>query len=244
VSEQCAIAYDGCDADPGCTAYLQCLLDCPVAADGYVDGACAGACPIADSSATRKAVNNVVFCLERGDGADACVECDNQQAADPDLHQTCSASAETDPCWKCEDENCCDTYQRCEDNAECDALVTCVQACPEADDACFTACYTAHPDGLADWGARIGCITVLCLDECVDGTPDPCSQCIAAHCADEHMACNKQPDCFMFSDCVATCTGTPVECVEGCLDTYPAAEENGIALGSCGNVECPVECGG
>src|SRR5688572_29685277 len=41
VSEQCATSYQGCDADPGCTTFLQCLLDCPVAPDGYVDEACA-----------------------------------------------------------------------------------------------------------------------------------------------------------------------------------------------------------
>ncbi len=86
--------------------------------------------------------------------------------------QTCSTcvSSATSPGGSCDA-----TVQACTGDAQCSALLTCFNACNANDQACFNACGTAHPAGVAKYNAIIDCAycsscTTLC-DQSQCGSP-------------------------------------------------------------------------
>jgi hypothetical protein len=129
----------------------------------------------------------------------------------------CSASEETDACWKCEDEGCCDTQADCRNDPDCVALLECMKGCQLGDYACDDACVTSHGDGLAQLGPRLGCIYERCNSECGGNA---CSECIYAHCPTSAVACESSADCWRLRQCVGECDGN-VACVDGCFASHP-----------------------
>lgn len=241
--DACAPAVDSCNGDPGCAAYLECLLACPVGDTGDADAACDAACPIADSSVTQEQVARVRYCRDSGDGATQCPACGKIQEQNPCLNQTCAASTETDACAICEDEACCDLYAAYRANDEAVALRECLLTCP--DGACFLDCYDMHPDGVGDWGARFGCIQIFCLSECLDGAPPPCASCAFSKCASTHIDCAKNPSCYLLGECQPICEsegGSTVDCYDQCAAQYPDGVEDFTAHVACGLEECFSEC--
>lgn len=241
--DACGAAVAECDADPGCAAYLACLKACPVAADGDADPACEAACPVAEGSATAEAVARVRYCRQSGDGGLSCVSCGKIQQTDPCLMQSCGPSEETHSCLKCDDENCCELFDAYSANPEAQALWACMLPCGN-DDFCYFDCYEKHPDGVADVGARLSCLAILCGVEC-GSAGKPCTDCTLSKCASQEIQCGKNADCFLIRECEAECEligGETGACIEQCLDEHPNGVEAFYALTACAIEECLDAC--
>ena len=239
----CAAVLETCNADPGCAAHFECVQACPLGEDGDADAACEAACEIADSSTTRDEVNKVKFCRDRGEAVGACEACGKIQQVHECLDQTCEPSVETNVCWVCEDESCCDTQWACRDDTACSELLACLQGCLNGDE-CINDCYAMRPEGAVLLETRLACIEVLCLEECA--LPNPCNQCTSSSCANERMECAKDFDCTMTRQCTGHCLATGVSDVLGCNDMCTAQYPGGVDLWgtliACQVVQCGSEC--
>lgn len=71
-------------------------------------------------------------------------------------------------CDACATQHCCGVTNTCARNAECVALDACVTQCIDLSGgpSCEDACYAAHPEGTADFGAANQCIQVSCSSVC------------------------------------------------------------------------------
>jgi hypothetical protein len=239
VKDRCASQWPACYGDPGCAAHLDCLRACPVASGGDVDLACAASCPIADSTASKHAIDALRYCRELGDAARACTACGKGEICAPELAPTCNPSSETNACWKCEDENCCVTQLRCRDNQACLDVLACLQSC--TGDQCFENCYAEHPAGAEDFGAKLGCAANNCFDEC-SGQTDACSTCLAGNCKCENYACSTNSECRILIECKAECGSDPA-CWDQCEAAHPAGLKSHQAVLLCGAALCEQECG-
>jgi hypothetical protein len=237
VHTACAAAVDACSADPGCAAYLTCLDGCALNALGDVDPACEAACPVPDSSTSRELEHSLTVCRIDGDGKGC--PCGAPSSI---FDQQCSDSPETNPCWICEDENCCDTYAACQADPDCQAIAPCTQACGEDDDACFNQCFIDHAAGMDAWGPRFMCFTVECDEECAGETIDPCFGCTLRECERTEIACDSDVSCWLLAFCIGDC-GSDGACVQACNEQYP----DGVALfeqhAVCAVDRCADVCG-
>jgi hypothetical protein len=239
----CAQQYAACQSDPGCSAWLQCLYDCPSSDAGAPDATCAAQCPTGQGSTTTQAINAFQTCMSTGPGT-ACQACGTAADAgeegggeNPILHQQCSASQETDECWKCEDEHCCDTHAACKNDTNCAALVTCFGGCATWDEA-MTNCVPKNPDGYPLLLRRLACVDVLCPVEC-GSAATPCLTCIYEKCANSFVDCYILPECFAIQDCVKECSDTA--CLDACKSAHPTGVtafevESACLTGRCGSV--------
>lgn len=143
----------------------------------------------------------------------------------PLLNQECPASQETEACYVCEDENCCDSFAACANDPECVALQGCLAGC--ADSACWDQCHVDHAAGVAAWGARVGCVLVLCMEHgvCNQGSLSDCRRCENTQCGDAFVACSADADCYMISECVADCAVGDQPCAQACIDLHPAGAQ-------------------
>ncbi len=244
VKDACAAEIDACSADPGCAQYLTCLYACPLDATGNADPACADACGVPDSSTAQAARSAVEACRAYGAGALDCPACGISGNTHPLLNQDCPASQEVNACFKCEDEHCCETYAACKSDPECDALVTCIQACPDATyDACKADCEAAHPAGVAGFGARLGCLMVLCVEPCAGVPPTPCAECVNTRCGDEFITCWSNPECYHLFDCTTPCSPDDQPCFDACFAAHPAGVQDFNNYALCSTQACSAECG-
>jgi hypothetical protein len=227
LQQTCAPSLTTCQSDPGCAAWLQCVYDCPTAADGSPEPACEGQCPVAPGSATAQAKKGFEACWRFGAGAD-CAPCGHATDAgsddasqNPILHQSCPASTETNPCWICEDEKCCNTYAQCHQNQDCTAIVDCMKADPDAGTAWddLHVCASGHPAGEQDYLNRMGCIMIYCTVQC-GASYDACLACSQEKCADVYLACYTLPACNAIMGCVEPC-GNDTNCADTCLAAHP-----------------------
>jgi hypothetical protein len=79
-----------------------------------------------------------------------------------------------------------------------------------------------------------------------DGGSDVCFVCqecsFQASCFDEVEACNANPDCWAFNDCLANCGGP--DCQQDCEATFPLGSQLLYDLAFCVLCEeCPINCG-
>jgi hypothetical protein len=245
VKEACAAEIDACAGDPGCAAYLTCLNVCGLDATGNADPACADACPTPDNSTSQAARTALEECRWHGDGATQCAACGVTIYAHPLLNQDCPASMDPNACFACEDTHCCETYAACEANAECDVLVQCLQACPVSDDACWSQCLADHPTGIADLGARLGCVLIYCGEQglCNDNPLSSCERCVNTRCGDLFMTCWSDAECYLLSDCAASCPTGDGACIDGCVAAHPAGEQKFNDYSVCSTQSCAAECG-
>jgi hypothetical protein len=235
VEDACQTAVDACSADPGCADYFVCLEGCPLDVLGNVDDDCEAACPTEGSSTSRELVSKLTFCRRDGDGRDcAC----GQTSV---LEQDCPPSVETNPCYKCEDENCCDTYAACHNDPECTQIAPCAQACGD-DDACWNQCFVDHAAGMASWGPRFVCFITKCPVECSGAPLDPCYACVLEECEQSELACDSNIDCWLLSFCITPCGGGAA-CVEACKAQYPGGVELFEPYAICAVDRCKEVCG-
>lgn len=61
--------------------------------------------------------------------------------------KSCGMSYKTECLQTCYDTNCCAEQSTCDNDTDCSALLSCAFDCPSGDNACFTNCETAHPNG-------------------------------------------------------------------------------------------------
>jgi hypothetical protein len=236
VAQACTGEAQACAGDPGCAAYLSCLHQCPLDVLGNVDGDCEATCPIPASSTAVELVSDYTFCRLDGGGV-ACATCGFANI----LGQQCPASPETNECWKCEEERCCDTYNACKDDPACSQIAPCMQTCAQTDTACEENCILTHAAGMHLFGPRMTCIYAQCPagNEC--GPIDSCSACISEQCSNSHQACYSNGECFLLEGCVGGCEGDAT-CVDTCMVTYAGgvAEFNLYAI--CALQKCELSC--
>jgi hypothetical protein len=249
VHEACVAAFDACNADPECPAFVACLDACPLVASGDADPACVDACPTGSGTESKQAVAAINACREHGPGA-ACAAC----GVDPDpphtcpvLNQTCpDPSMETNPCFKCEDEKCCETYAASKANAESGALRQCLVDCYAANgDACEKTCVAQHPDGADDFGAVYGCMLVNCAADTTMCDPierDACQTCLYDTCGDAQACFFAAPGGYALYGCIVACPIDDKACDQLCYDAYPEAFERFADLASCIDVACKGKC--
>ena len=234
MGQACTAEAEACAGDPGCAAYLACLHQCPLDVLGNVDAVCEAGCPDPASSAALDLVSDYTFCRLDGAGV-SCAACGFASV----FGQQCPASPETNLCWKCEDENCCDTQAACREDPHCSEIAPCIQACPLTDTACEEQCILEHAAGMQFFGPRMTCIFAQCLAECA--AVDPCITCIVEQCSNSHLACYSNAECYLLEGCVGNCAGDAT-CIDNCMTTYAggAAEFNLFAI--CALQKCELAC--
>lgn len=162
------------------------------------------------------------------------------------LDQVCAPSAQTNPCYKCEAEHCCNTSAACKGNAECTALLKCMQACPSAGyEACRDKCIEDHPKGLSDLARKLTCVTIYCNTKALCNAVDPssCEVCQETSCRASFVACQADADCYKLWNCATPC-GADAACINACKAKSSAAAGklfDGHIL--CASDKCKAECG-
>lgn len=244
--DKCSSEISACKADPECPAYLSCLEACPVNDAGDLDTDCASACPKGMGSQSMAAASAVDACRTTGAGA-ACLTCTRTQPdyTTPVLQQTCpDPSMETNVCFKCEDEKCCETYVACKDNAECQAIIkTCLPACAAGDTSCEKNCVAQHPDGADDLGALFACMRVRCFadqpmcDRCQRGSEEVC---LFDTCAEAYATYLSGKDGYALEACIHSCPIDDMVCDQGCYSAYPDAKAAFDGVATCAAQSCAL----
>ncbi len=248
-ADGCAPQIETCSADPECAGYLTCLEGCAVDKDGNADVACTSACPTGTGSEAKKAIAELDTCREKGAGAScsACGVVPITMYTSPVLNQVCTTpSVESNVCYICEDEKCCDSYAKCAANAECQALKMCLVDCFGNNGMnCQKTCTEQHPQGVADFGAKVACTVVICAADqpmCDRSQRDPCEACLFETCADEYATFLDGPEGYALEGCIGACPMDDAVCGKKCYDAYPLAAERSIELGACVTVACAGKC--
>ena len=245
IEDACASWISACESDPECATWLTCDRACPPAApDGDADPTCEAACPLPGGSVGQKAVDDLLFCKQKGDGL-TCTTCGWTAGECALLEQTCPDTTNDNPCYECEDDKCCETYAAYAANPEAVALKACfLEQCDLDDDECWYQCLFAHPDGVADWGAREACFTVHCGDPsaCGNEPKSECQACVDANCGCLGAACFEDAECYMLAMCIGRDACVDQACFDDCFAEYPGAVETFEAYGTCGFHECQDLC--
>lgn len=248
VNTACTNARTVCDAEPSCATHSACVEKCAVDARGLPDSKCVEACPKAEGTAATKGRMAIDSCT-LDTGPKSCASCGGttgDAGASPIVNQTCGASTETNACFKCEDEKCCNTFKACADNPACkQQLQPCLVAC-KGDDKCLSGCYAQFPQGVAAWAARNTCNQVNCGQECNNGTPyDECLSCgIKNECRDTFVACHADESCFLIDQCITeTCPDVTETCLAQCgAKGTPEAKKRFDAWAACVTTVCSAAC--
>jgi len=240
-----------CDSEPSCAAHSGCADKCTAMPDGTIDAACLAACPGGDNAVASKSRAAYDACITTT-GLPACSACPASVGAAPSaddvLAQKCGTSTDPNTCFKCEDERCCNTYAACDAEPECKVqLEGCLKACgADGTAACRSACYAAHPKGVATWAPRTTCLDTRCITECGGpATPDPCFDCgVLSSCRDTHARCASNEGCFLLLACLDTdCPNVTDTCIKSCkAKVDPSAAPLFDAWFSCTAVACDKIC--
>ncbi len=243
VKDACATQVNGCLADPECPAYLECLEACPTTEAGDADPECQAACPRGTGTESRRAAAALDACRDPGAGA-ACEACGTAPRVDvppfEELNQTCGASDDTNACFACQDENCCETLAACDAEPDCVAYKDCVR---EGGD--LYSCGVEHPRGVEVAAPGYVCAEYHCavgMPSCDKGERDACFTCLYDTCGAEWAALVRTRDGFLSFWCVAECAVGDNACDQACRDLYPAAEDAELQLGECLVAACSEEC--
>jgi hypothetical protein len=253
VAQACQQQIQACSNDPSCTARYACLLSCPTAMNGDADPTCEARCPSVSGATGMLAAQELADCRVRGAGA-LCAACghlpkDDGGTQNPILNQQCPPSTETNPCWKCEAEHCCNTEQACLADADCQTLKKCISGCQNADggadgmDACSYACWQSAPRPAAAKLAAIEtCVVVFCNGASLCGPLDDCSSCDVQQCLNTFVACKSDLDCNLIGTCIGACPFADGPCIDNCVQTHP----NGAKLFDdefvCSTSRCAQQC--
>jgi hypothetical protein len=247
VHQSCTAEIASCGADPECAAYLSCLDGCPVAADGDVETSCEQACPRGSGSSAQAAINGIALCRTTG-GAAGCAACGTGSGGGGSwiLQQQCPTSAETNACYKCEDEHCCQTYASYAESPEAVAYKQCLTDCVNAQgQACFMTCYQEHPDGIERFAPRWACVSLFCGDADACGTLPltSCELCTNEQCAEPYVALVSDPTGYLLWSCALDCPDGDLACMQACSAEYPSAQPLLEAFLACSATSCGAECG-
>lgn len=243
---KCATVRQTCDVEPSCAAHAKCVDACGAAPSGEIDAACIAACPRGDNEVATRSRAAYDSCLQTT-GPRACNECP-KPPPDPTglediLGQQCGGSTETNACYKCEDLNCCKTYEVCANDPDCkNGVQACAKACGK-DDKCIGECYAKFPKGVAPYARKLACMSVRCVTEC-GGTIDRCLECaVMKECRDTNTRCAADAGCFLIRQCLTeTCPTITDACLDACRAKQPASAGLYDAWFSCLAVSCIDVC--
>jgi hypothetical protein len=165
----------------------------------------------------------------------------------------CGLATGDPTCDTCLDTSCCAENQACVSNADCSALLACGDAC--RDDACISACMTAHPTGATLLGTLSTCVEGSCgaacggpsspstPSACGFGSGDPtCDACLDTSCCGDANACLGDADCIALLECAEPCRDNA--CVSACEAAHPSGTAKITALSTCAGTACGAACGG
>ena len=186
-ASRCGAELSACGSDPTCAVFAECVDGCPAQPNGAPSPSCVQGCPGASgASAIAACLSSAqAECTACGGSApDAAVE--DSGACAPELFcQECAPSVETNPCWKCQDERCCDSDQACKGDPGCLGYFLCYQACEGSNHAaCIAECDSSvGAEHFVKFNTKITCLFGdPCATEC-GGPDDECYRCINAKCA-------------------------------------------------------------
>lgn len=90
-------------------------------------------------------------------------------------------------------------------------------------------------------GSIIGMNPDPMLIACVTGCqPNSCLGCVLNGCQTEAMACNAEPVCQAFIQCLAQCGPGDAACTNMCANMNPSTETTNLL--NCANTNCPSQC--
>ena len=242
LADACKPQREVCNVEPSCAAHLACADACAAGPDGRVAAACLAACPGGDNAVASRSRKAYDGCITDPAPA-ACAACPKPpNTTDPILAQKCPASAETNTCFKCEDEKCCDTFAACDANPDCrKAIQPCIVACA-GNTTCVDGCYKDHPQGLVAWAPRQACLLARCRADC-GAKPDTCVDCVIDKCAQTFTRCYADVDCFLITECNARCNVVDDACIASCKKDRPMASQQLLDdYLNCGGRNCLAEC--
>lgn len=254
VLKACAGEQAACEAEPSCSAHLECLLKCPVGADGDADPACEQACPVVSGTAAQSAGDALAFCRTAGQGASCAVTCGHASAdggepetckGNPILTQQCKPSQLSDPCYKCQFEKCCDSVDACFNGGPATDLTNCWLACTTDDIACELACFDQYPDGVVGFGGYSACTEVNCFapgGACQHAQPASCLDCESTQCCEELAACDTDAECFLITQCTLGCKSQDTLCGGACFAAHPKGQAALGKLAVCDGQRCAGKC--
>ena len=248
IDAACPNVINGCLAEPSCAGYLECVGACPFTASGNADEACVDACPEPSGSAAQEGKLLYDACRAGVAACEACGHITDQPHPYDD--QMCMPSDNTNPCFKCVFENCCDTLEQCLfTNLECDAIIPCLTDCTDNGATlldCHTMCFAQHPMGVEDYLIDEACWQSRCGDPADCGVPgtSACSACVDEKCDLEQIACNVNADCFLTLICASECLNDPnCDDYRFCWDGLPQeALDLYQARQACATNQCFLEC--
>lgn len=215
----------GGGTDGGGTCTPACTDAVCGAADGC-GGKCAGTCDEGKSCKQGVCVDDscVAACTDKVCGEDD--GCGTKCTACATAGETCNEDTwvceAADACMACVQASCTAEFTTCSGNVDCVLIYQCVGAC--TDDTCVTDCYTAKPDGQADYDVVVACAQTNCPDECGGGTCEP--TCGADSCGADD-GCGDY--CYDCSGANMSCNTTTWTCED---------------LGSCGGITFAGCCDG
>lgn len=257
VSQSCSAELARCGQEPVCAAHWRCIKNCPVGPTGDANAACEAACTQAVplvSNPAQVASTDLLRCRTQ-DAGTACAACgypaSQRGSRHPLLNQQCAVSSDPNPCYRCEDERCCQSYAQYSKNPYAVSLRECYAMCvdPMHETECHADCRQTNPEGVQDFSTRLLCVTSRCGVECNKGKPlDACTDCSLSHCSDAIIACGTDPDCNLLMLCSETCLGTnhgyPTGCPQSCLSRAALpAQKLYLEYLLCTSHSCGAECG-
>lgn len=240
-ADRCSAELSACRTDPTCAVFAECVTECPAEANGAPSSRCVQACPGASGA------SDMLACLSSAQAA--CTECggsvadsgaqDGGGCAPELLCQECGPSAETNPCWKCQDERCCDSDQACKDDPGCFSYFKCLQGCSGSRAECVAECdASVGAEHFVKYQRKATCIMTHCLEptECGNEAVDPCVGCVLEKCPSEHAACETNDACARMSLCFFNCADD--SCRNACFSQFSAGRalfnaESDCTLGRC-----------
>jgi hypothetical protein len=163
----------------------------------------------------------------------------------------CNPDADTDECFQCTDTNCCDQYLACQADPRCaDYYKTCIPGCTATGStyaACVVQCDMQYGAGHAIFAPYHACTEQHCLAPCTNGTPDQCTTCIYAECADQAAACAGDRACDTLLNCLTVCNGqaNSDQCSSACTQGFSQATQDEVNTElTCEVTYCQNACAG
>ena len=148
-----------------------------------------------------------------------------------------------DPCSTCASTACEDLYCSCTDEPQCMALVGCLGACPQVDEACVQRCSTAHEAGISPGFLLNDCGANSCATECPGSKPaTPCQLCLFKSCPEDMNRCLANPECSALIRCVAACPAGDMGCPTACGLAHAAGIADARPVGMCNDTLCQADC--
>ncbi len=159
VQTECPAMHNECQAQPGCTDFINEVCDCACnASEDFLNlFLCIMVSASDNSTDVTSGAENLGSCISEP-GAPCAASC-------PNFGCQCSGGATIDDCNFCIAETCMDQSINCFDSLECIALIDCVTYCGD-NEACVDECGVAFEPGVYDFVDLVTCMANGCPAEC------------------------------------------------------------------------------